>query len=197
MSGRLLLFRRPDGNPDDLSDEALVAACAAGDRAALGVLFDRHGADVHRFLVRLRGIDDGVVDDLVQDVFLKAHEGAARFRSGAAVRTWLLGIAANVGKMHVRSEVRAGERGVAFHARTLAPAPRPDAEAERRELLGRMATALASLPHDQRVAFLLCDVEETRGVDAAAALGVRRGTLYRRLHEARKALRAAVLGDDP
>jgi RNA polymerase sigma-70 factor (ECF subfamily) len=54
------------------------------------------------------------------------------------------------------------------------------------------AAALAKLPFDLRAAFVLCDLEEMSGADAAAALDVRPGTLGRRLFEARRALRAAV-----
>ena len=49
-----------------------------------------------------------------------------------------------------------------------------------------------ALPHDLRAAFVLCDLEEMPGVEAARALDVRAGTLWRRLHEARRALRAAL-----
>jgi RNA polymerase sigma-70 factor (ECF subfamily) len=64
--------------------------------------------------------------------------------------------------------------------------------AERRELLARMGAALERLPHELKEAFLLCEVEELSGVEAARALDVRPGTLWRRLHEARKRLRAAL-----
>ena len=39
----------------------------------------------------------------------------------------------------------------------------------------------------------MCELEETPGKDAAEALGVPEGTLWRRLHEAREALRRAML----
>ena len=40
----------------------------------------------------------------------------------------------------------------------------------------------------------MCQIEGMSGPDAAAALGMRTGTVYRRIHEARQALRA-VLGE--
>jgi len=197
MIGRLLPFRRPDPSPGELSDDALVAGCAAGDPAALASLFDRHHQGVHRFLARLSGVDDHVVDDLMQEVFLQAFASARRFRGGAPVRTWLFGIAVNLARRHVRTDVRRKARGAVFLAQ-LAPSPlTPAAKAERNQLLGLLHRALQELSHDLRAAFVLCDVEGVRGVDAARALGLREGTLYRRLHEARMALRRAVLGRDP
>ncbi|NOY90561.1 MAG: RNA polymerase sigma factor [Deltaproteobacteria bacterium] len=180
-----------------MTDEALVAACTACDASALAALFDRFGRDVHRFLVRMRGVDDHVVDDLVQDTFLAAYDGARRFRRGSAVRTWLFAIAGNVAKGHIRGEIRRRGRAAVYLEKAPVQVLRPDLESEQRELLARMPRALLDLPHDQRTAFLLCDVEGARGVDAAKALGIRPGTLYRRLHEARHALRHAVMGGEP
>jgi RNA polymerase sigma-70 factor (ECF subfamily) len=68
----------------------------------------------------------------------------------------------------------------------------PDQAAERQQMVERVAAALAQLPFHLRAAFVLCDLEEMSGADAAAALNVRQGTLGRRLFEARRALRAAV-----
>src|SRR5207302_1597733 len=64
----------------------------------------------------------------------------------------------------------------------------------RGELVTRCGVAMAELPHHLREAFVLCDVEDMSGRDAAAALGVREGTVWRRVHEARRAVREA-LGD--
>ncbi len=106
----------------------------------------------------------------------------------------MLAIGSNLAKQHVRSEVRQRARAALLVARSTQSPARPDAQAEQRELIERLCEAVGALPHDQRVAFLLCDVEASRGVDVARALGIREGTLYRRLHDARKALGAAVLG---
>ena len=61
----------------------------------------------------------------------------------------------------------------------------------------RLLVALDDLPHDLREAFVMCDLEEVAGVDVARALGVREGTLWRRLHEARRALRCALTEKAP
>jgi RNA polymerase sigma-70 factor (ECF subfamily) len=42
---------------------------------------------------------------------------------------------------------------------------------------------------------VLCDLEQVPGVEVARALGVPEGTIWRRLHVARKAVRAAVEGN--
>jgi RNA polymerase sigma-70 factor (ECF subfamily) len=194
--GKVLPLRRIAGNEAELSDESLVAACVLADRAALGALFDRFHEGVYRFLARLCGSDGSELDDLVQATFLEVPRAARRFRGGSSVRTWIFGIAANHARHHVRSERRRGAMlsAVAREARDDDHAPPPDVQVGQRQLLDRLQRAMESLSHDQRAVFVLCDVESVPGVEAARALGVREGTLWRRLHEARKRLREALGG---
>ena len=73
-------------------------------------------------------------------------------------------------------------------------APRPDEASEHNELLARLQVAVLALSPKLRVVFLMCDVEGIPGVEVARGLGLRQGTLWRRLHEARRRLRAALEG---
>jgi RNA polymerase sigma-70 factor (ECF subfamily) len=182
---------------EELSDEALVAACATGDSAALAALFDRHHAMVFRFVSRIASAAASDVEDLAQSTFLELWRSSARFRQTGSAKSWMLGIAANLVKHYVRGEVRrrsalADLAGQPERAR----GGRPDELAAQSELIARLAAALDALPHDLRVAFVLCDVEEVPGVEAARALGIRQGTMWRRLHDARKRLRTMMGGED-
>ncbi len=192
MNGDVLPFRRPPPVAAEMSDQALVAACGVGDAAALGLLFDRYAEHVYRFLGRLRGTDTCDLDDLLQATFIEVQRGASRFRGGAAVRTWVLGVAANVARHYVRGEIRR-HAAVAAWAELPSRAPETPADtAERRQLLHRLGIALGELNDDLREAFVLCDLEDVPGVEAARVLGLRPGTLWRRLHDARRALRQAM-----
>lgn len=187
--GQLVPLRRT--TPSDLSDEGLVAACAAGDRAARALLFERHVDAVAAMIARLAGAEPAAVDDLVQATFLTAFRAAAGFRGASAVRTWLIGIATNVVRNHARREVR---RRVALGSFADQAQRTVGGGGEERVVLGRVARALAELPAPLREVFVLVDVEGLRGADAASALGVPEGTVWRRLHQARTALREQ-LGD--
>ncbi|HEY4181859.1 MAG TPA: sigma-70 family RNA polymerase sigma factor [Kofleriaceae bacterium] len=194
MMGQLVALHRVSGETTDLSDEALLAACATGDRAALGAFFDRFHAAVYRFVSRLRTVDEMSRDDVVQATFLDVPRIATEFNGLSTVKTWLLGVASNLALHHSRGEQRRRVRQGTFAAAPPSEAKRPDLELDRRRTLGRIAEAVARLPHDQQVAFILCDLEHVRGVDVARTLGIPEGTLWRRLHAARKAVRAAVGG---
>ena len=194
-TGKLLALRRVAGAASELSDEALVASCAVGESAALGSLFDRHHLTVYRFLSRSTTTNRDDIDDLVQTTFVEVWRSAKRYRNKGAVRSWILGIAANVSRHYVRGEVRRRHAYAGYAERPNdATVAGPDCEAERRQLVDQLAAALEQLPHDQRVAFVLCDLEGISGVEAARVVGCRKGTMWRRLHEARKALKAALAG---
>jgi RNA polymerase sigma-70 factor (ECF subfamily) len=186
-------IRRIEGHPDEMSDEALVAAAGTGDVAAMAALFDRFHGSVHRFLGRLAPAAD--VDDLVHATFLEAFSAARRYRGGSIVRTWLFGIALNVSRHHIRGESR--RRAFLGHLQQHWPgeASAPDRAAESRQMIERVTAALADLSHERRAVFLLCEVEELSGAEAARALNAPAGTVGRWLFEARAAVRAALRED--
>lgn len=193
--GTLVPLRRLDERRaamSEISDEALLAACAVGESAALGALFDRHHEAIYRLVSRLLRTEPGEIDDLVQTTFLEAWRSAGRYRGRGVVRSFLFGIAANTVRRHVRTARRRREAIADWRA----PEERnaPDDVASRAQQVGRLAAALDHLPHDLRAAYVLCDLEDVPGVEAARVLDVRAGTLWRRLHEARRALRDAIEG---
>ncbi len=175
-----------------MSDEALLAACGTGDAAALGALFDRFHDAVFRFAGRLTTTDDLARDDLVQATFLEIRRTAPSFRGGSTVRTWIFGVAANVARHALRSERRSRARQ-ARYLEAVATAPMQiDEQVEQRRLMARVEEALATLPSDQQIAFILCDLEQLPCGEVARVLAIPEGTLWRRLHTARKAMRATI-----
>ena len=193
LEGRIVPLRKLDERRtvvSDISDEALLAACGVGDAAALGALFDRHHEAVYRLASRLLHTDPAEIDDLVQTTFLGAWRSAKSFSGRGSVKSFLFGIAANTVRHHLRTTTR--------RRRALAemPSPQhprmPDEATIRAQQVHRLAAAVDELPHDLRVAYVLCDLEDMAGVEAARVIGVRAGTLWRRLHEARRMLRDAI-----
>lgn len=182
-----LIRLHPEARVEDLTDEGLVAACATDDRAARALLFERYVDAVHRFVRRMRAADPDCVDDLVQATFLAAFQAAAKFRGGN-VRGWLFGIACNQVRGYARTEIR--RKRALESVADFAPTPR----ASDPMLAVRLPAAIAALPHDLRAAIVLVDLEGERGHEAAAVLGIPTGTLWRRVFEARQALRAAIGG---
>jgi RNA polymerase sigma-70 factor (ECF subfamily) len=184
-----LIQLRPLARIEDLSDEGLAAACAIGDRAAQGLVFERHVDSVHGFIARMRGADSTLVDDLVQATFMAAFRSAGNFK-GPRLRNWLYGIAANVVRSHIRKEV-ARRRVVT----TLGDEPIEHDVKPADVDVAKLLAAIATLSPKLREVLVLVDLEGERGTDVAAALGIPEGTVWRRLSVARQQLRAA-LGDE-
>ena len=78
----------------DASDDALIDAIADGDRHALEVLYSRHSAGVYRFALRFVA-DEGIAEDVMNEVFLDVWRKAKSFEGRSQVSTWLLGVARN------------------------------------------------------------------------------------------------------
>ncbi len=196
--GQIIPLRRLDERRAamaEISDDALLAACGIGDSAALGALFDRHHLAVYRLVSRLLRSDPSDIDDLVQTTFLEVWRSARRYSGHGSVKSFLFGISANTVRHHVRSAQR--RRNAIADWQPPMTHDAPDDVLARTRQVNLLAIALDELPHDLRVAYVLCDLEELPGVEAARVLGIRAGTLWRRLHDARRALRVAIEEGSP
>jgi RNA polymerase sigma factor (sigma-70 family) len=197
MIGRLLVFRSMR-NRTKVPDEDLVTACGCGDNSALDELFQRHGDSVYRLLHRLGGVDAKDLEDLLQTTFLEVQRSAARFDCRSAVKTWIVGIAVNVRRHHVRGEMR--RRSFIAAATPIAealPGPRPPDELMlEQQSMVRLQSGVDALPEALRVVFTLCDIEGIKGTESAKILKLPAGTVWRRLHEARMRLRAFIEEDE-
>jgi RNA polymerase sigma-70 factor (ECF subfamily) len=87
------------------SERSLIERARQRDVDAFSALVRMHHPGVRVFLgTHVR--DTASLDDLVQDVFLRAFDRLATLRDGTAFRAWLLGIARNRALEHLRERVR-------------------------------------------------------------------------------------------
>jgi RNA polymerase sigma-70 factor (ECF subfamily) len=95
---------RPRSEPTEASQ---LERARRGEVDAFAELVRAHHPSVRVFLAsHLRDAD--VIDDLVQDVFLRAFDRLSTLRDGTAFRAWLLGIARNRALEHLRERLRSG-----------------------------------------------------------------------------------------
>lgn len=148
-------------------------------------------------MVARLGVDPHDVNDLVHTAFLEALRNAARFRGESSLRGWLVGIALNQARTHVRDRARA-RRG-AFQWAGLRG--EIDESSDTEAALGdardrvRLTDALAQLPPLQREAIVLCELEGLSAKEVSAMLGVPCATLWRRVHDAKVSLRRLLATD--
>ncbi|MEC7521756.1 MAG: RNA polymerase sigma factor [Myxococcota bacterium] len=168
----------------------LVWRLRAGERSALAEVYDRHRDHVRRFAQRLVA-DAAAAEDLVQDVFLALPKAIGRFEGRGTLRAFLISIALNHCRHHVRAAARrraASERMARMSAPD--PAATPSDCSQRRELADAMARALDRLPLDQRIAFVLSVIEERSSQEVSALIGAPEATVRTRVLRARRKLQA-------
>lgn len=147
-------------------------------------IFRCHVDAVWRTAVAM-GVDPDSAHDVVQNVFVIAHERGDRFEAGRAVRPWLLGIARNVILHHHR-----GERRRLGRLRLLpepAPVEPPTHALERREAADLVQAFIDQLDDKKKPVFVLGFIEGLTTKEIAAALGLKLPTVYARAKVAEKA----------
>jgi len=100
----------PALSPAETAERRLVAAARRGDRTALESLVSTHQAAVFGFL-RSRLTEQADAEDLCQEAFLRWLSGRAANDSAPSLRPWLIGVARNLLREHVRRVKRRKEVG--------------------------------------------------------------------------------------
>ena len=181
---------RKVGDDDAAADADLVARLRAGDRAAVEQVYVAHHAAIRGFARRLVG-DAASAEDIVHETFVALPRAIRRFRGDGSLRAFLIGVAANHSRRHVRSATRRRRATERLAAREEVQPRVIDATAAliTRQLAHRLWAALDELPIDQRVVFVLCEAEQRTSVEVAAIVGAPEGTVRTRLFHAKRKLR--------
>jgi RNA polymerase sigma-70 factor (ECF subfamily) len=171
-----------------MTDEQLVHDVRRGDRAAFGLLFERHRQAIWAFF-RRRVADAARAEELTQDVFVALLQNASRYEGRGAFRSYLFGIAYNLllsdrrKEMHVATEP--AEEALAAAGADLDAAL-------------WVRAALASLEPEVREIVMLREYEQLSYQEIAGLLDVPLNTVRSRLFRARMDLRRALCpGDSP
>jgi RNA polymerase sigma-70 factor (ECF subfamily) len=154
-------------------------------------IYELHADFVFRTLRRL-GVPERDAADAMQEVFLTVHRTLAGFEGRCSMRTWLFTICRSVARdrrrrAYQRYEVTNGARVEA----------EPDASdlsthLEQRQKLAELDAILDTMEEEQKLVFVLFEIERMTGEEIAEALGIPLGTAYSRLRLARAAFRAGV-----
>ena len=176
--------------PTLATDEPEVGRLRDGDLAALGQIYDAHHAAVRMFARRMLG--DDAAEDLVHETFLTLPKAVRRWNGVGSLRTFIMGIAVNHARHHLRSGLRRRMAMARFAAEPRPSVRSQEHESEQRRLAALLLRALDTLSFEQRSAFVLCEVEERSSPEVAQILGIPEATVRTRLHHARQNLRSAL-----
>ena len=166
------------------TDESLVAAAAAGDRAAFEALLRKHYDRVHGLAWQLTGSRSDA-DDIAQDVCCTLVEKIGTFRGEAKFTTWLTGITFNSCRDFRRRRRSLG--GMIDRLTILAGLAAPPDGRDAYDAIW-LNSAVARLKPALRDTVVLVAGQQLTHAEAAAVLGVAENTIAWRMHEARKLL---------
>jgi RNA polymerase sigma-70 factor (ECF subfamily) len=162
--------------------EELLDGLRTGKRWAERALLERYTNHVERVLTHILGAHTDL-DDLTQDVFVRALARVEDLRDAQALRTWLSGFAANVAREAIRRKRRRWWQ-ILKPVEETPEIEAPSASEEDRASLRAFYEVLDTLDPDARVAFALRYVEELELTEVAAACGVSLATIKRRIKAA-------------
>ncbi len=180
----------PVSDARDEVDRALADRLRAGDRQAVEEAYVANHAAIRRFAQRLVG-DEASAEDIVHETFLVLPRAIRSYRGDGTLRAFLIGVAVNHSRRHIRSAIkrrRAAER-LGERARFEPTSVDGNDELARARLATALVSALDTLPLDQRVVFVLCEVEQRSSVEVSAIVGAPEGTVRTRLFHAKRKLR--------
>ncbi|MBS0205600.1 MAG: sigma-70 family RNA polymerase sigma factor [Planctomycetes bacterium] len=165
----------------------MIQSIRNGNGTAADELVRRHLARVRNLVFQLV-LNHDAADDVTQDVFARALRGLPTFRGQSLFVTWLHRIAVNVSYAHLRQSGRRRADPLPEESMDVASTS-PESAVIVAEEKDRVALALEQLPPQLRTAIVLTVMQGMSAIDAAEIEECPVGTMYWRIHEARRRLR--------
>jgi RNA polymerase sigma-70 factor (ECF subfamily) len=168
-----------------------ISRCQQGDQDALKEIFNQYHKKVYSIAYGVLGQREEALD-AVQEVFIKLSRSIQNFKGKSKFYTYLY-------RMTINTAIDLTRKRGKFHVSSLDQEERlqvPDGDEERpdrilfrKELEGRVKSAMEKLPNDQRTAIVLREAEGLTYQEMAEAMGCSIGTVMSRLHYGRKRMR--------
>lgn len=180
----------------DDNEQALVDEVLSGDQAAAARLVTDYARMVGTVIWRATG-DDGVVEDLAQETFMRVFRALAYFDSRGKLSTWIYTIAHRVAIDHLRRNSRRREGSLADETESgempAAGFVNPEAELAQKEMHDLVRREMERLPEMYRLALQYMAMEELDGRTVAAMMGIPPGTLKTYVFRGKKMLKEKIL----
>jgi RNA polymerase sigma-70 factor, ECF subfamily len=184
MGDRSLAYAEPNAPH---ADQSVPIAGPNRIQSVVAAYFDF----VWRMLRRL-GVAPGLVDDAAQEVFMVAGKGIGNVPPPKE-KSYLFAIALRIAAQVRRSQNRQREvSGLDVIAEVADGAPGPDELLDKCRARLVMDQILETIPFDQRVVFVLFEMEEMTTLRISEFLGIPQGTVASRLRRSRELFFQAV-----
>ena len=181
------------------ADITLIASCQQGDARAFREVFDHYKDRIFALCRHMAGNREDA-EDLTQEAFVSAFKNISSFRAESSFGTWLYRIATNHCLSKLRRQTPRTHSFEDLSERDAAPpagGPSPEEMVVRKELSRRMEAAIADLPENLRVIFVLGTLEGMRYKEIAEIAACSEEAVKMRIHRARKRIRSQIPPAEP
>jgi RNA polymerase sigma-70 factor, ECF subfamily len=183
-------------NKDQSADQ--IELIRGGSETAFRKLVEEHQKAVFRTCLGILH-DPHDADDISQEVFIEVHRSIDKFRSGSKLSTWIYRIAVNKSLNHLR----AGKRKRFFQSMGLIPLTEMpfvepaydllDQNAKDTALKKNLDKAIASLPDNQRAAFVLHKIDDLSYKEIAEIMEISLSSVESLIFRAKRNLQKKLL----
>jgi RNA polymerase sigma factor (sigma-70 family) len=176
-------------------EKELLRKARLGDTVAFGEIVRRYQSLVYSSALQVVR-DPAAAQDVAQDSFIAAYLSLGTLRSVDAFPSWLRKITRNMALAWRKEQDRQDSLGKAARQVTDPPARAEEVESERKEadrFENEIAEILSSLSDSLRFPVLLCYLDGVTTAEAARFLGIKEGTLRKRLHDGKKKLQERIV----
>ena len=186
-----LTNREREGHLGDERD--LISALQAGREEAFEALVKKHQSEVYYLMLGMLR-NHGDADEVTQKTFINVFRKIKGFRGDSSLRTWIMRIAMNLAKNHIRDRGRRPVQPVD----ELQADPGPDAQEmlEDYSMRMRMKEAISMLPDAQREVVTLRTAQSLSFSEIAEIVGSSPGTARVNFHHAVKRLRRMLATEE-
>lgn len=135
------------------------------------------------------GVREPDLEDMLQEVFVVVHRRLHTYDGSCRMTTWLFGICMRVAAAYHRKAYRRRERTVDEWEESLegVASTSPEDDMAVRQASARLAKILDGMDLEKRAVFVMFEIDGLPCQEIAEMMGVPVGTVYSRLHAARKA----------
>ena len=181
-----------DAEVVDLEERNWLPRHSRGETQAFEQLLTAYRDFVTTFLWRY-GVERQHQDDLFQEIFLRIHQSASRYRPNQALRPWIVTIVLNTVRNHRRDQFRKTRffslfRTAGKHQQVAIYNPGADQMLEDQSTLDWLEGRIKKLPDRQRETLVLFTMKGLSMKDIARVTGVPENTAKTHLRRARLAL---------
>jgi RNA polymerase sigma-70 factor, ECF subfamily len=181
------------------ADALLIERIKLGDQRAFEMLVVKYQRRIERLIARMVR-DEGLVQDIAQETFIRAYRAIPQFRGESAFYTWLYRIAVNTAK---KALVDMKRDPVVLHSAlaandeteepvrveyTLSDVETPEAVLASKEVAATVNAAMDALSEDLRQAIVLREIEGLSYEEISDVMNCPIGTVRSRIYRARESI---------